>query len=61
MNFKDIAAHACRLHDQKLLSDEALIKILRDCVNGTAIANGYADTHGLPFPDDRQRPRRRRR
>jgi hypothetical protein len=46
---KDIAAAACKLHDQGKLTDEQLIEMLEQCVNATALENGYAEKHGLPF------------
>lgn len=53
-----IAEIAFRLHDEKKLSREDLVRILQDCVNVTAIGNGYADVHGLPCPPRRRRRRR---
>ena len=55
MTAKLIAETAFRLHEEKHISRDALIDILQDCVNLTAFENGYADQHGLPFPERDQR------
>lgn len=58
----DIAKIACKLHDEKRLSDRELTRILEGCINLAALENGYADVHGLPFPRLRpQRPRHAKR
>lgn len=54
-----IVETAFNLHKEKLLSREDLVDILQDLVNATALDNGYAERHGLPFPA--RRPRRSRR
>lgn len=53
---KLIAETAFRLHKEKLLSRKDLVRILQDCVNVTALENGYADTYGLPFPGRKDTP-----
>ena len=47
------AETAFRLHKEGRLTRKELVSILQDCVNVTAIENGYADAHGLPFPRTR--------
>ncbi len=42
---------AFRLHDESRISHQELVSIVEQCVNIVAIENGYADEHGLPFPD----------
>lgn len=55
-----IAALAFDLHEKKYLSREELVRVLQDCVNVTALENGYADQYGLPFPAATKRRKRRR-
>lgn len=50
-----IAETAFRLHEEKHISRDVLVDVLQDCVNITALENGYADKHGLPFPVARDR------
>jgi len=47
---KLVAETAFRLHEEKLLSRQELIHILEECINATALDNGYADKYGLPCP-----------
>ncbi len=56
---KLIVDTAFDLHKKKLLSRKELVEILQDLVNATALDNGYAEKHGLPFPA--RRPHRSRR
>lgn len=60
MSPAETAKIAFDLHEKKLLSRQELVRVLQECVNAAAIENGYADEHGLPFPD-RKRSRRTRR
>ena len=53
-----VAETAFRLHEEKLLSREELIGILEECINATALDNGYADKYGLPCPPRRSKPRK---
>ena len=53
---RTIAEIAFRLHEKKLISKEELVRILQECVNITAIGNGYADEYGLPFPEREEEP-----
>jgi len=46
---KDIVVAAYKLHDQGKLTDAQLVEMLEQCVNATALENGYAEKHGLPF------------
>ena len=32
-----------------LIQKDALLYILKKCINARALENGYADRHGLPF------------
>lgn len=49
-DLKLVVETAFQLHEKKRLSREELVRILQDCVNITALENGYADQYGLPFP-----------
>lgn len=51
MSFAKLAAVAFRLHKEGRIDKDTLVEMLQECVNGTAIENGYADEHGLPFPE----------
>jgi hypothetical protein len=59
MSAAELAKIAFDMHAKKYLSREELVLILQGCVNVAAIENGYADEHGLPFPD--KHPKRSRR
>lgn len=59
MSAAEIAKIAFDMHEKKYLSRDELVRILQGCVNSVAIENGYADEHGLPFPDNQ--PKRSRR
>lgn len=52
-----IGQTAFKLHKEKLLSRGNLVDILQDLVNASAMDNGYAEKHGLPFPARRSRRR----
>lgn len=52
-----VAETAFRLHEDQLLSRKELIHILEECINATALDNGYADKHGLPCPTRNQTSR----
>ena len=52
MSAAEIAKIAFDMHEKKYLSREELVCILQECVNATALENGYADQYGLPFPED---------
>lgn len=54
---KLIIETAFRLHKEKLLSREDLLRILEECVNATALDNRYTDTYGLPSPPHGRRRR----
>jgi len=47
---RSIAETAFRLHEEGRITREQLVHTLEQCINATAIENGYADEHGLPFP-----------
>jgi hypothetical protein len=47
-----VAATAFRLHEEGRLSKEELMCIVKRCINAVALDNGYADTHGMPFPEE---------
>lgn len=49
-----IVETAFRLHEEELLSREDLVRLLEQCVNATALENGYAEAHGLPFPGNEE-------
>jgi hypothetical protein len=51
---KDIVTAANKLHDEGKLTDAQLIEMLEACVNATALENGYAEKHGLPFPSSKR-------
>ena len=51
----ELAKIAFDLHEKKVLSRAELVRILQGCVNVAALDNGYADEHGLPFPDKRSK------
>lgn len=53
----DVAAAAFQLHAAKKLTDAQLIAILQECVNATAIENGYTAEYGMPFSSDDEDPR----
>jgi hypothetical protein len=54
-DLKLVVETAFKLHEQKLLSRNELIGILEECINATALDNGYADKHGLPCPANRRK------
>ncbi len=54
-DFAKLAEIAFSLHTRGHLSREELVRVLQQCVNGTALDNGYADMYGLPFPDEEAR------
>ena len=60
MSAAEIAKIAFDLHENKCLSREELVRILQGCVNVAAIENGYADEHGLPFPERTRSEKSRR-
>ena len=49
-DFVKLAEVAYDLYEHGHLSQEALVHVLKQCINGTALDNGYADKYGLPFP-----------
>ncbi|HSX22374.1 MAG TPA: hypothetical protein VLE97_06315 [Gaiellaceae bacterium] len=59
MSPAQFAEVAFRLHEEKRIDDAELVRLLEGCVNLAALENGYADQHGLPFPQ--RAPRRPRR
>ncbi len=46
-----VAATAFRLHEEGRISQEELMCVVKRCLNATALDNGYANTHGMPFPE----------
>lgn len=48
---RHVAEVAFRLHEEGCITREELVHVVQQCVNATAIENGYADEHGLPFPE----------
>jgi hypothetical protein len=54
-DLKLVAETAFRLHEEKLLSRDELVDILEECINATALDNGYADKYGLPCPTNRRK------
>ena len=51
MSAAELAKIAFDMHEKKYISRKELVRILQGCVNVAALENGYADAHGLPFPD----------
>ena len=56
-----VVATAFRMHEEGRLSKDELMCIVKRCINATAMDNGYAETHGLPFPEESPLKMRRRR
>ena len=50
MSPADLAEVAFKLHDDGRIDHDVLVSMLESCVNIAALENGYAETHGLPFP-----------
>lgn len=50
-----IAEIAFRLHEEGRIDKDELVRVLEQCVNVAALENGYAEEHGLPFPEVRSR------
>lgn len=46
----NIAEIAFRHYEEGRISQEALVRVLEQCINVASIENGYADEYGLPFP-----------
>lgn len=55
MSAAELAKIAFEMHEKKYISREELVRVLQGCVNAAALENGYADEHGLPFPDKRSK------
>ena len=53
-----VAESAFRLHEEGQITREELVHVVAQCLNAVAIANGYADEHGLPFPEHDSRSTR---
>ena len=51
MSPSQIAALAFRLHKEGHITREELVHVVGQCINAVALENGYADEHGLPFPE----------
>jgi hypothetical protein len=47
-----IAELAFRLHKEGHITREELVYVVGQCINAAALENGYADEHGLPFPEE---------
>jgi hypothetical protein len=47
---RQLAETAFRLHEEGHITREELVNILQQCINVTALENGYAEKYGLPFP-----------
>ncbi len=43
---------AWRAYEQGKITKQALMETLQLAINATAVANGYADDNGLPFPEE---------
>ena len=56
VSLRQIAELAFRHHAKNRITREELVGILEQCVNVAAIENGYADAHGLPFPEPAEVP-----
>jgi len=54
-----LAEVAFKLHKEGRIDEDKLVSMLETCVNIAALENGYADEHGMPFPDGRKRKARR--
>lgn len=52
MSLRQIAELAFRLHEEGHITREELVHVVEQCINVAAIDNGYADEHGLPFPEE---------
>jgi len=46
-----VAETAFRLHEEGRIDKDELARVLEQCVNVAALENGYANEHGLPFPE----------
>jgi len=51
--FPDIAKGAFHLYEERRITKKQLVDILKECVNGVAVENGYANQYGLPFRSKR--------
>lgn len=47
-----VAATAFRLHEEGRITKEELMRVVKRCINATAIDNGYVEAHGMPFPEE---------
>jgi hypothetical protein len=61
MSLQQIAEVAFRLHEEGHITQDALVHILEQCINGAALENGYAEEYGLPFPDPATAPKQEKR
>lgn len=50
-DLRHVAEVAFRLHEEGRIDKAELVHILEQCLNAVALENGYADEHGLPFPE----------
>lgn len=50
---RQLAEDAFRLHEEGHITREELMHVLEQCINATALENGYAEKYGLPFPAPR--------
>lgn len=53
-SLKIIAETAFRLHEEGCITREELVHVIEQCINAAAFENGYADEHGLPFPEHQE-------
>lgn len=58
---RQLAETAFRLHEEGHITREELVNILQQCINVTALKNGYAEKYGLPFPGDTTTPKQEER
>jgi len=56
-----LAEVAFKLHKEGRIDKTKLVSMLETCVNIAALENGYAEAHGMPFPDRGNRHKRRTR
>jgi hypothetical protein len=48
---RQLAEAAFNLHEEGHITREELVNVLQQCINVTALENGYAEKYGLPFPE----------
>ena len=56
-----LAEVAFKLHKEDRIDKDKLVSLLETCVNIAALENGYAEEHGLPFPEGRRKRKSRYR